>query len=264
MNILVLNCGSSSLTYKVFVADLGGSLQVVCSGKAHRVGVRGLEPSFLQHRYLGDERKQEAPIPNHVEAVRLILQAISDDAIRVDAIGHRIVHGGSYFRASALITDVTLAEMKKILHLAPLHNPNALSVIDEVFRWLPGIPQYLAFDTSFHSSLAPEIYRYALPDAIVEKHGFRRYGFHGLSYRYVTAEVANILQKPVESLKLVACHLGTGGSSLAAIAGGKSVDTTMGFTPVSGVMMSTRTGDVDPILMLYLLRQGIRDRKSVV
>lgn len=254
MNILVFNCGSSSLNYKVFRQD-GNSLDVLCSGKAHRVGVKGSEPAFIEHQK-GDSHSQvQATIENHRDAARLVLDYLTDQCIQVDAVGHRFVHGGSYFRQSAWLTDANLADLQTCLPLASIHNPNSMSVIEVCKQALPDIPQYLTFDTAFHASLPESSYAYLLPIEIIEKYGYRKYGFHGLSYQFVIQQVGEYLGRPVGELNIIACHLGTGGSSVAAVRGGKSLDTTMGFTPLAGLMMSTRTGDLDPNLVLTLLEE---------
>ncbi len=253
LNIVTFNCGSSSLNYKVFAAVARDTLDVVCSGKAHRVGVQGSEPSFIQHNTNGETDKQVIPIQNHRQAAVLILQHLKSRSVHVDAAGHRFVHGGKIFQKTTLLTEKNLPELEACFPLAPIHNPNSMSVIDECRRELPGVPQYLTFDTAFHASLPPAAYRYALPEDLVKKYNLRRYGFHGLSYQYVTQAAAQYLASSPADLRIIACHLGTGGSSVAAIAAGLSIDTSMGFSPLSGLMMSTRTGDLDPYLPVYML-----------
>lgn len=254
MDLLVFNCGSSSLNYKIYQVVSSDGLKVVGSGKAHRVGVHGSEPSFVQHNRDGQTEKQVTPIPNHRQAAILILEYLRERGEKVDCIGHRIVHGGSYFLESTWVTPESLARFELCLPLSPVHNPNAMSVIEECLKTSPGLPQYLSFDTAFHARIPYRAHRYAIPDNLVEKYHLRRYGFHGLSYQYVTQEIGRILNTSPATLRLVACHLGTGGSSVAAIQDGHSVDTSMGYTPVAGVMMSTRTGDLDPMLPSYLMR----------
>ncbi len=254
MNILVFNCGSSSLNYKVFAAAPGSALTAVYSGKAHRVGVKGDEPAFIEHRGPGGSERVTAPIPDHRAAAGLALDYLSAQSVRVDAVGHRFVHGGSLFQQTALLTPRALERLRETLPLAPIHNPNSMSVIEESLRRLPGVPEYVTFDTAFHAGLPAWSYTYALPAEIIRAYGFRKYGFHGLSYRYVTRAAAQFLGKPLESIRIIACHLGTGGSSVAAVANGRSLDTSMGFTPLPGLVMSTRTGDLDPLLPLYMLR----------
>ena len=252
-NILVFNCGSSSLTYKIFEVDNEKIIKTILSGKANRVGVKGSEPSFMETQYNGTTKRLEVPLGNHRIAAGLALQHIKDLTIKVDAIGHRFVHGGKIFQKSVLIDMNAMKALRSCQPLAPIHNPNSLSVIEESRKRLPGNPQYVAFDTAFHSTIPSYVYTYALPKRINKKFGFRKYGFHGLSYSFVVTEVSRFLNIPLADLKIVACHLGTGGSSVAAIKGGKSVDTSMGYTPLSGLVMSTRCGDIDPMLALYLM-----------
>lgn len=259
INILVFNCGSSSLTYKLFASDDRGNTPVILSGKATRVGVKGTEPSRIRTQYGDDITEQTIPLPNHRKAAALVLQYVADRAIQVDYIGHRFVHGGSYFQHSVFVNEQTLETLKLCQPLAPIHNPTSLSVIEECRRKLGEVRQYVAFDSAYHSSIPEVVYSYALPKRIADKFGFRKYGFHGLSYSYVVKEAARFLQTPLEELKIVACHLGTGGSSTVAIRDGHSIDTSMGYTPLPGLVMSTRCGDVDPMLAIYLsTRYGYR------
>lgn len=252
MNILVFNCGSSSLNYKVFTEN-NSKLEIKAKGKAHRVGVKGTEPSFIEHFRNNLAVNQSLPIRNHREAASLVINYLHKNKIEVDAIGHRFVHGGSYFKETTLLTPTTYQELKACLPFAPIHNPNSLSVIDECLTAFPEIPQYVTFDTAFHSSIPAFASNYALPQEITQKYQLKKYGFHGLSYQYVTQKAAEFLNKPLESLKIIACHLGTGGSSAAAIKNGVSIDTSMGFSPLAGLMMSTRTGDLDPEIPLLLI-----------
>ena len=252
MQIVVFNCGSSSLNYKVFSTE-NDSLSVIGFGKAHRVGVSGSEPAFLEHHLQGQYLRLVTPIPTHREAARLILSFLREQRIGFDYIGHRFVHGGSIFQRSTWLTAENEADLRACLPLASIHNPNSMSVIEECHAEHPDLPQYLTFDTAFHASMPEESYRYLLPQETINQFGFRKYGFHGLSYQYVTRRAAEFLERNPTELKIIACHLGTGGSSAAAILHGKSLDTTMGFTPLAGLMMSTRTGDLDPWLVLRLM-----------
>lgn len=263
MKILVFNCGSSSLNYKIFQTQPGGDFQIEAYGKAHRVGVTGKEAAFIEHNLGGQSERQETPVRDHREAAQLVLERLSKADIRVDAIGHRFVHGGTFFEGSALVTNEVRARLEETLSLAPIHNPNSLSVIDACRQALPTVPQYVAFDTAFHVSLPPRASQYALPRELVERYGLRRYGFHGLSYQYISRVAPHFLGLNVEGLRMVACHLGTGGSSVAAIYGGRSVDTTMGFSPLAGLVMGTRTGDLDAMLPLYLERELNYDAKAL-
>lgn len=254
MNILVFNCGSSSLNFKLYAVPAEGAFTLILAGKAHRVGVRGSEPAFIEFKQAGQVERQVVEIPDHRRAAGLALDYLQAQAFPIDQVGHRIVHGGSEFSASVWINAETLRRFEACLPLSPVHNPNAMSVIQTSLERLPAAAQYLSFDTAFHAHLDPAACSYAIPADLARAHQLRRYGFHGLSYQYVTQEAARLLSRPAQVLRLVACHLGTGGSSVAAIRNGHSVDTSMGFTPVAGVMMSTRTGDLDPLLPLYLMR----------
>ncbi len=253
MNILVFNCGSSSLSYKVFSVNDPENPKIVMSGKAHRVGVKGSEPSFVEHKREGTVRKQEVPIPDHREAANLILKHVIQNEIPVDLIGHRFVHGGSYFQKSSLLDSESLKKLKLCLPLASIHNPASMSAILACSKTLRKVRQYVTFDSAFHVTIPSHAYLYALPAVVTRKYGFRKYGFHGLSYQYVTREAARQLVTPLETLKIVACHLGTGGSSVAAVDRGRSIDTSMGYSPLPGLMMSTRSGDIDPMVAIYAM-----------
>ena len=253
MNILVFNCGSSSLTYKLFgIKELKGA-EVILSGKAHRVGVKGKEPSFIEHRFQTKVQKDITPIKNHNQAATLILRYLNENGINIDYIGHRFVNGGAYFSKSIFIDSDILKKLYLCLPLAPIHNPVILAVIRECAKRFPDIKQYVTFDTAFHSTIPYYAYTYALPKKIIQKFGFRKYGFHGLSYSYVAKAIPKILKRSPKKIKIVACHLGTGGSSVAAIDGGISLDNSMGYSPLPGLMMSTRCGDIDPMLAIYLM-----------
>ena len=262
LNTLVFNCGSSSLSYKIFHTPTGQPPQVVVAGKAHRVGVTGTEPAFVEHHAAGGGiDTQTTPIPDHRTAAGLILEHLRTVSVGIDVVGHRFVHGGSLFDAPAFIDQDTLGKLRSCLPLAPLHNPIALSVIHECCKSLPQARQYVTFDSAFHCTIPDYAYTYALPLQVVQRFGFRKYGFHGLSYWYVSRQVPGILNIPADRLplKIVACHLGTGGSSVAAIKGGRSMDTSMGYSPLPGLVMGTRSGDIDPMLMLYLMNvYGLR------
>jgi acetate kinase len=253
MNTLVFNCGSSSLTYKVFGGTSSAHPDVILHGKAHRVGVQGSEPSFVEHRFQGEVHKHVLPIEDHGKAASLAFDFIRKNSIPVDWVGHRFVHGGSYFTHSVLLDEQTLALLHQCVPLAPIHNPIALSVVKESRRSIPLERQYVTFDNAFHATIPPRAYAYLLPRMIQEKFGFRKYGFHGLSYSYVVQKTSEFLDLPAERLRIIACHLGTGGSSAAAILGGRSIDTSMGYSPLTGLVMSTRSGDIDPLLTVYLM-----------
>lgn len=253
MNMLVFNCGSSSVSYKVFEVEDKKKIEVVTAGKTHRVGVKGSEPSFVEHKHKERIQKDVVPITNYRQAAKLILKFIKENNIIIDCIGNRFVHGGTYFQKSAFVNEENLRKLKLCMPLAPLHNPIALSVIFESRKVFPDIRQYVVFDSAFHSTIPDYAYTYALPKHIAEKYNYRKYGFHGLSYLYVIKTVSDFLETPAEKLKIVACHLGTGGSSVVAIKNGCSVDTSMGFSPLSGLVMSTRCGDIDPMIMIYMM-----------
>jgi len=253
LNLLVFNCGSSSLNYKVFATAEEVHLRLLGSGKAHRVGVAGSQPSFIEHKWLGQNRSAETAIPDQRRAAQIILAHLKEIGVQIHAVGHRFVHGGSQFNRSVLLNETNLGRLRECLPLAPIHNPNTMSVIEECQHTLGIIDQYVCFDTAFHAGMPPESFRYALPDEVVSRFNLRRFGFHGLSYQYVTEEAATYLRLPLDSLKLIACHLGTGGSSVAAVLGGHSADTSMGFSPLSGLIMGTRTGDLDPLVPLYMI-----------
>ena len=252
-NILIFNCGSSSLSYKIFKMGNPSGQKAFASGKAHRVGVKGTEKSFINHQYRGNTRKHTISLKTHRQAARLILEHIKRNAIRIDLIGHRFVHGGKYFNNSVIVSPGILQKLQLCSPLAPIHNPASLSVIMASKKFLPRIKQYVAFDSAFHATIPPFAYTYALPKRIVNKFSFRKYGFHGLSYSYITKKTAHFLETPANRLNIIACHLGTGGSSVAAIKNGHSIDTSMGFSPLTGLIMSTRCGDIDPMLAIYLL-----------
>lgn len=253
MNLLVFNCGSSSLIFKVYSGTRPEDVKEVYFGKASRVGVKGSAPSSIETRLGDDTRKQTIPMKNHREAAKLALQTVVQTGLHINSVGHRFVHGGSYFHKSVVLDAEVMRNLELCRPLAPIHNPNSFGVISECKKALPDIPQFVAFDSAFHHSLPPQAYTYALPGRVVERYGFRKYGFHGLSYQYVTQKISSYLHVPVEDLKIVACHLGTGGSSVAAIAGGRSLDTSMGYSPLPGLLMSTRCGDIDPMLAVYLM-----------
>lgn len=252
MNILVFNCGSSSLTYKVFRIKNPENIEVILSGKAHRVGVKGSEPSFIEHHFDKRHEKKEIQIANHSDAAILVLDKLKQLNIKIDYIGHRWGHSVGRFKTS-FIDEKMLETLKSLIHLLPIHHPAMLSVIYKCRKIYPKIAQYITADCAFHSSIPYHAYTYALPKNIINKFGFRKFGFHGLSYQYVVEEASRFLKIPVKKLKIVACHLGTGGSSVVAVMNGQSIDTSMGYTALPGLMMSTRSGDIDPMLTIYLM-----------
>lgn len=259
MNILVFNCGSSSLNFKVFKITDQSLAGVISSGKAHRVGVKGTQSSFLETHSASRDEKTVVPIPDHRTAASLILDHLEHAGVAFDLIGHRFVHGGSSFSKTSWIDNHNIDAIKACLPLAPIHNPNSFNAFLVCQERYPSMPQYLTFDTAFHSTLPKKSYTYALSASVKERYHFRKYGFHGLSYQYVTHAAAEYLSRPLDKLKIIACHLGTGGSSVAAIRYGKSADTSMGYTPLAGLMMSTRTGDMDASILLDVLNYGEYD-----
>jgi acetate kinase len=237
--VLVINSGSSSLKYEVLDAETAAS---VTSGLIERIGVPGSD------------------VPDHGVAIEGVLQAL--DAATIDAVGHRIVHGGSVFTQATPIDDAVEAEIERLAVLAPLHNPPGLLGIRAARAALPHVPQVAVFDTAFHATLPPEAYTYAIDSAVSAEFGVRRYGFHGTSYRYVSRRAAETLGRPLENLRMIVLHLGNGASA-AAIDGGRSVSTSMGMTPLEGLVMGTRSGDLDPAVLLHLQRVGGYDAASL-
>ena len=255
MNILVVNAGSSSLKYQLIDTDTN---VVAAKGICERIGGEG---SVIQHKQLIKDIKikKEAPMKDHSDAMKLVVEALTDkevgcisDMNEIQAIGHRVVHGGAYFSGSILMTEDVLAKLKLCRAFAPLHTDAHLMGIQGCLETMPDKPQVFVFDTAFHQTMEPEAYMYALPMEYYEKYGIRRYGAHGTSHRYVSAEMAKLLDKPLEETKIVTCHIGNG-SSISAVKGGKVVDTSMGFTPLAGVEMGTRCGDIDPSVVTYIM-----------
>jgi acetate kinase len=260
MNILVINCGSSSLKYQLLDMTTATAL---ASGLIERIG----EPQGLlthkKHPGTDGETEivREEPIADHEAGLRLAQELLADprtgvvaDAADIQAVGHRVVHGGEAFKASALISPEVIAAIEKTIPLAPLHNPANLMGIRVARELFPEAPQVAVFDTAFHQTMPPQAYHYALPYEFYEELGVRRYGFHGTSHKFVAAEAAGLLERPLEDLNLVTAHLGSG-ASICAIAKGRSIDTSMGMTPLGGVMMGTRGGDLDPGVLMYIAEQ---------
>ena len=246
MKILVLNCGSSSIKYALYDMD---SKTVMTSGGAERVGLDG---AFVKVKLANGEKKTIMhDIPEHTEGVKFIFSLLTDPEIgvikdlkEIDAVGHRMVHGGEKFNKSVLLTDEVLKAFEAVSDLAPLHNPANLKGVHAVQELMPGLPQVGVFDTAFHQTMPKEAYMYAIPYELYEKYGVRRYGFHGTSHRYVSQRVCEYLGVKAEGKKIITCHIGNGGS-IAAVKDGKCVDTSMGLTPLEGLMMGTRSGDID-------------------
>lgn len=264
MNILVINCGSSSLKYQLLDPE---TEQTSAKGLVERIGMPG---AVLTHRKTGGEKEIiTAEIPNHTVAIQLVLDALVNpeygvlkDLNEIEAVGHRVVHGGEKFAQSVLIDDKVIKAIEECVELAPLHNPPNIAGIEACQNLMPGVPQVAVFDTAFHQTMPPHAYIYGLPYEMYEKYKIRKYGFHGTSHKYVSQRAAALLNRPLEELKLISCHLGNG-SSITAIEGGKSVETSMGFTPLEGLMMGTRSGDLDPAIVSYIQQKEDLTSKRV-
>ena len=265
MKVLVINAGSSSLKYQLMDTD---TRAVLAKGLCERIGIDGR----LTHKIPAKDAKYtfEIPMPTHAEAIQSVLDALTStehgvisSMKEIDAVGHRVVHGGEKFAASALITDEVMAAIEECIPLAPLHNPANITGIKACQSVMPGVPMVAVFDTSFHQTMPSKSYIYALPYEYYEKDKVRRYGFHGTSHRYVSGRAADMLGKPIEQLKIITCHLGNG-SSVAAVDCGKSVDTSMGFTPLAGVPMGTRSGDLDAGILEYVMNKYNMDIKEML
>lgn len=254
MKVLVINAGSSSLKYQLIdVADES----VIAKGLCERIGIGG---SVLQYKPTGGEPLVvEKDMKDHTDAIKMVLDALVDPKVgviksmdEIDAVGHRVVHGGEKFSGSVPITDEVISVMRELTDLAPLHNPANLMGIDACRKIMPNTPMVGVFDTAFHQTMPAEAFIYALPYEAYTEHMVRRYGFHGTSHYYVSHRAIEMLGKPAEETKVITCHLGNG-SSICAVKGGKSIDTSMGFTPLEGVPMGTRCGDMDPAIITYLM-----------
>lgn len=253
MKILVINAGSSSLKYQLIDIE---TEEVLAKGLCERIGIDG---SRLKHSPEGkDEVIIEKPMKDHSDAIKLVLEALTDkeygviaDMSEISAVGHRVVHGGEAFSKSVVIDDSVKKAIEECIPLAPLHNPPNIIGIEACEKSMPGVPQVAVFDTAFHQTMPPKAFMYALPYELYQNDKIRRYGFHGTSHKYVSSQAAEMLGKPIEELKIITCHLGNG-SSITAVDGGKSVDTSMGFTPLAGVVMGTRSGDIDPAIVKFI------------
>jgi acetate kinase len=255
MNILVLNSGSSSVKFQLFDMDAGERL--LAKGIADKIG---LEDSFLRHVGSdGTENCRQMALADHRSALRAVFEALhSHDengraADHINGVGHRVVHGGERFGESVLIDDEVMDDLRRLTDLAPLHNPPNVLGIEVCRGMLPGVPNVAVFDTAIHLTMPPKAYLYGLPMELYKKRGIRKYGFHGTSHAYVAKEAAKKLSRPLEELKMITCHLGNG-CSITAFERGRSIDTSMGFTPLEGLVMGTRSGDVDPAVPLYLVK----------
>ena len=264
MKVLVINCGSSSLKYQLI--DMDGE-KVLCKGLCERIG---MESSMITHEANGHKATTPAIFPTHTEAFAEVVKKMTtgegkciDDVSEINAIGHRVVHGGEKFKASCLITDEVINTLRELSPLAPLHNPAGILGIEAARKVFGNIPMVAVFDTAFHSTMPPKAYMYAIPYEYYEKYGVRRYGFHGTSHKYVSQQAAEMLGRPLEELRLITCHLGNG-SSICAINGGKSFDTSMGFTPLDGLPMGTRAGNIDPAIIEFLAEHENMDAHEVI
>ena len=256
MKVLVVNAGSSSLKYQLFETENGA---VLAKGICERIGIDGI----IEHRLGedGEKNKRELAMPNHAVAMKIVVDTLTDvtlgclsDMGEIKAVGHRVVHGGPYFFESCLVTDEVIEKLKLCNDFAPLHTPAHLMGIEGCTEVMPTVPQVLVFDTAFHQTMPDYAYTYALPKDMIEKDHIRRYGAHGTSHRFVSIEMAKLLDKPVEETKIVTCHIGNG-SSISAVKGGKCIDTSMGFTPLEGVEMGTRCGSIDPAIVTYIMKK---------
>ena len=263
MKILVLNSGSSSLKYQVIDTETG---EMLVKGYYERIGQVG---AFLTHKVNGEKHHFEHPAKNHEKAIQFVMKRLTSDHYGVfksldelDAIGHRVVHGGEQFKDAVLITDEVIQEIKENAMLAPLHNPAAILGIEACQKVVPNKPMVAVFDTAFHQTISKEKYIYPIPYEYYEKYHVRKYGFHGTSHQYVANRVAEILGKDIKELKIVNCHLGQG-ASICAIKNGESVETSMGLTPLGGIPMGTRSGDLDPSVVTYLMKKEELDADEV-
>jgi len=268
MKIMVLNCGSSSIKYQLFNMT---DHSVMAKGVVEKIGLKG---AFLKHeKSNGQKVKFEGDILDHQGGIEYILGVLISEKHgcisslqEIDAVGHRVAHGGEKFKASVLIDDAVRDDIRKVSELAPLHNPHNYKGILAMDLLLPGIPQVAVFDTAFHQSMPAKAYMYATPYALYKKYGIRRYGFHGTSYRFIAEKACKTAGVDIKKQKIVACHLGNG-ASITAIDGGKSVDTSMGLTPVEGLIMGSRTGDLDLGALLFLMEKeeiGVETARTLI
>ena len=253
MNILVINCGSSSLKFQLIDSE---TEKCIAKGLCERIGIEGSRITYTPDG--GEKEQTVTPMPDHTEAIRLVLEALTNEKTgvvksldEIGAVGHRIVHGGEKFAASTIITDEVMKAIEECNDLAPLHNPANLIGINACKKLMPATPMVAVFDTAFHQTMPEEAYMYGLPYEYYEKYKIRRYGFHGTSHSYVSRKAAEVLGKKYEDLKIIVCHLGNG-ASVSAVKNGKCVDTSMGLTPLEGLIMGTRSGDIDPAIMEFI------------
>lgn len=265
MKILVINCGSSSLKYQLIDSR---TEEVLAKGQCERIGIAG---SAITHQPAGGQKvKTEVPMADHTQAVQYVVEKLTDPAVgvirsmdEIDAVGHRIVHGGEKFASSVVLDEEVLKTIEECNDLAPLHNPANLIGINSCRKIMPSVPMVGVFDTAFHQTMPPKAYLYGLPLEYYKKHKIRRYGFHGTSHDFVSKRTAEILGRDLKDLKIIVCHLGNG-ASVSAVAGGKSVDTSMGLTPLEGLIMGTRSGDLDPAIITFLAeKEGITEKEVI-
>lgn len=260
--VIAINAGSSSLKFQLFEMP---SEDVITKGLIERIG---LKDSIFTISVNGEKKTETTDIPNHSVAVKMLLDKLTAEGIiksldEIEGIGHRVVHGGEEFADSVLITEDVLQKIEALSELAPLHNPANLTGIKAFQEVLPNVPAVAVFDTAFHQTMPANSYLYSLPYEYYEKYGIRKYGFHGTSHKYVSQRAAEMLGRPLEQLRLLSCHLGNG-ASIAAIQGGKSIDTSMGFTPLAGVTMGTRSGNIDPALIPYIMEKTNKTADEVL
>lgn len=261
-NILAINAGSSSLKFQLLQMK---NEHVVAIGQVERIG---LSDSIFTLKSEKGKIEKIQDIHNHADAVAILLAMLLDEEIvrsfdEIDGIGHRVVHGGEVFSDSVLITEEILSRLEELSNLAPLHNPANITGIKEFKKALPTVPAVAVFDTAFHQTMPESSFLYPLPYEYYEKYGIRKYGFHGTSHKYVTQRAAVLLNRPLENTRLISCHLGNG-ASIAAVEGGKSLDTSMGFTPLAGLTMGTRSGNIDPALIPYIMEQTGKSVEEVL
>ena len=264
MKILVINCGSSSLKYQLIDSDTEA---VLAKGLCERIGIDG---AITHQAGEGEKKKEEVPMPDHDAAVSFVIEKLTDSEVgavkelsEIGAVGHRVVHGGEKFAGSVLINEQVIKAIEEVSDLAPLHNPANLIGIRACEKLMPGVPQVAVFDTAFHQTMPERAYIYGLPYEFYEKYGVRRYGFHGTSHSFVSKEAVKFLGLDPANSKVIVCHLGNG-SSISAVVNGKCVDTTMGLTPLEGVVMGTRSGNIDPAIVEYIAKKENLDVTGVM
>jgi len=255
MKVLVLNAGSSSLKYQLMNME---NESIMAKGNYERIG---LGKSFITHTVGGEKHVMEQPVQNHQEALKIVMEQLTnreygvvESLDEIDAIGHRVVHGGAKFTKSEIVTEKVIEGIKEAIEFAPLHNPSAIAGIEACIKEMPGKTNVVVFDTNFHQTMPKEHYIYPIPYRYYEQYGIRKYGAHGTSHRYVSGRIAELLGKPIEALKIINCHIGQG-ASICAIQNGECVDTSMGLTPLGGIAMGSRSGDLDPSVVTHIMKK---------